>query len=94
MAEQEVYAVPNIVSPNTPVIFNQDICVGCNNCVEVCQVDVYIPNPVKGKSPLILHPDCGCCINDCPNPGAMTFNWPLQQRGYWRDKETGRVYRA
>ena len=57
MAENEIYAIPNLVTPNTPVIFNSDTCNGCNHCVEVCQVDVYIPNPKKGQPPLILHPD-------------------------------------
>jgi NAD-dependent dihydropyrimidine dehydrogenase PreA subunit len=97
MAQRKIYALPNIITPNTPVIFNPDICDGCNLCVEVCQVDVYIPNPEKGKPPIILHPDeCwygGCCVNDCPRPGAITFNWPVQQRAYWKDKATGKVLR-
>ena len=47
MPEQKVMAIPNITTPNTPVIFNKDICNGCNHCVEVCQIDVYIPHPEK-----------------------------------------------
>jgi NAD-dependent dihydropyrimidine dehydrogenase PreA subunit len=97
MTQKEIYALPNIVTPNTPVIFNSAICNGCNTCVEVCQVDVFIPNPVEGKPPVILHPDeCwygGCCVNECPNSGAISFNWPIQQRGYWKDKETGKILR-
>ncbi len=98
IADDIVYALPNIVSPANPVIFNPDICNGCNTCVEVCQIDVFIPNPEKGKPPVILHPDeCwygGCCINECPYPGAISFNWPVQQRAYWKDKSTGKVYKA
>ncbi len=97
MANKKVYALPNLTTPNTNVKFNTEICNGCNHCIEVCQIDVYIPNPQKGKPPVILHPDecwyCGCCVNDCPRPGAMTFNWPVQQRGYWKDKATGKVLR-
>jgi NAD-dependent dihydropyrimidine dehydrogenase PreA subunit len=97
MAQKKIYALPNITTPNTPVIFHAETCNGCNHCVEVCQVDVYIPNSEKGKPPVILHPDecwyCGCCVNDCPRPGAMTFNWPVQQRAYWKDKATGKVLR-
>jgi NAD-dependent dihydropyrimidine dehydrogenase PreA subunit len=97
MAQKKIYALPNIISPNSPTIFNPDICDGCNTCVEVCQVDVYIPNPEKGKPPIILHPDeCwygGCCVNECPRPGAIRFNWPVQQRAYWKDKATGKVLR-
>ncbi len=95
MPQKKTYALTNIVTPNTPVIFNDEICTGCNHCLEVCQVDVYIPNPEKGKSPIILHPDecwyCGCCVNACPNKGAITFNWPVQQRVHWKNKKTGKV---
>jgi NAD-dependent dihydropyrimidine dehydrogenase PreA subunit len=96
MPHKEIYALPNIISPANPVIYNLDLCNGCNTCVQVCQVDVFIPNPEKGKPPVILHPDecwyCGCCVDDCPNQ-AITFNWPVQQRGYWKDKATGKVLR-
>ncbi len=97
MPQKEVYALPNIVSPANPVKFNTEICIGCNICVNVCPVDVYIPNPEKGQPPVILHPDecwyCGCCVNDCPKTGAIIFNWPVQQRGYWQDKATRKVLR-
>ena len=45
MAEK-VYAIPNVQTPSTPVIVNPDKCIGCNTCVQVCQIDVFIPNPV------------------------------------------------
>jgi NAD-dependent dihydropyrimidine dehydrogenase PreA subunit len=94
MAKEKVYALPNVTTPSRPVIFTEK-CKGCNLCVEVCPVDVYIPNPEKGKAPLILHPDecwyCGCCVHACNIPGAIEFNWPLQQRGYWKNKATGKV---
>jgi NAD-dependent dihydropyrimidine dehydrogenase PreA subunit len=97
MAKEKLYAFPNITTPSRPVIFT-DKCQGCNLCIEVCPVDVYIPNPEKGKPPIILHPDecwyCGCCVDACNVPGAIEFNWPLQQRGYWKRKATGRIYRV
>ena len=96
MAKDKVYAVPNITTPNRPVIFNPETCNGCNQCVELCPLDVFLPNPQKGKPPIILSPDecwyCGCCATDCPNQ-AITFNWPVQQRAYWKDKATGKVLR-
>jgi NAD-dependent dihydropyrimidine dehydrogenase PreA subunit len=96
MPRKETYALPNVISPSTPVIFDPDACTGCNNCVEVCQVDVFIPNPEENMPPVILHPDecwyCGCCATDCPNQ-AITFNWPVQQRAYWKDKITGKIGR-
>jgi NAD-dependent dihydropyrimidine dehydrogenase PreA subunit len=96
MAKQKVIAMPNPTTPNNPVTFDEKVCNGCNHCVEVCQIDVYIPNPVKGKPPIILHPDecwySGCCVNDCPRPGAIKFNWALQHRPFWKNKATGKVH--
>jgi NAD-dependent dihydropyrimidine dehydrogenase PreA subunit len=95
MAKQKVYVMPNITTPNRPVIFNPEICIGCNQCMEVCPIDVYIPNPEKGSPPIVLHPDecwyCGCCVDECGRSGAITFNWPLQQRSCWKNKTTGKI---
>jgi len=98
--KEKVLILPNIATPNRPVIRNPDICNGCNTCVDVCQIDVYVPNPQKGKPPITLHPDecwyCGCCVNECPllSAGAIKFNWPLQQRGIFKRKETGEIFRT
>lgn len=98
MIKEKVYATPNIVTPNKPVIFDPDICNGCNICVETCQMDVFIPNPEKGKPPIILYPDeCwygGCCVVHCPNPGAIKLNHPLMQRVRWKRKATGEHFRV
>jgi NAD-dependent dihydropyrimidine dehydrogenase PreA subunit len=95
VSQEKVFAIPNITTPNYPVIFDEEICDGCNTCVETCQIDVYIPHPQQGKPPIILHPEecwyCGCCANDCPR-GAIQFNWPLELRGYWKNKATGKVH--
>jgi NAD-dependent dihydropyrimidine dehydrogenase PreA subunit len=96
---KKVYVVPNVITPNRPVIRNREICNGCNTCVDICQVDVFLPNPVKGKPPITLHPEecwyCGCCVNDCPrlNLGAIKFNFPLQQRVHFKRKATGELFR-
>jgi len=57
LIRKNVYATPNAPAPTRPVIFNPDLCIGCNTCVEVCQMDVFIPNPEKGELPIILYPD-------------------------------------
>lgn len=97
MTAPKAFALPNPSTPNTPVVFDPDVCNGCNQCVEVCQVDAYIPNPARGTPPIILHPDecwyCGSCVNVCRRPGAVRFNWPLSQRAFWKDPATGRVFR-
>lgn len=96
--ERIVYALPNRPAPTRPVIFNPDVCDGCNTCVEVCQVDILIPNPKKGRTPVILYPDecwyCGDCVTECPQAGAIRLNLPLMQRVRWKRKGTGEHFRV
>jgi NAD-dependent dihydropyrimidine dehydrogenase PreA subunit len=98
MSGKRIYAIPNVPTPNRPVIFNGDICDGCNRCVEVCQMDVFIPNPEKGQHPVILYPEecwyCGSCVEHCHNQGAIKLNHPLMQRVRWKRKDTGEHFRV
>lgn len=99
MAKEELaYAIPNVPTPGSPVLFDPDICSGCNDCVTICPMDVLIPNPEKGKPPIILYPDeCwygGCCVGECPIPGAIIFRHPLMQRVRWKRKDTGEHFRV
>ena len=55
--KEKTYILPNVSTPNRPVIRNPEVCDGCNTCVDVCQEDVYVPNPEEGKPPITLHPD-------------------------------------
>jgi len=81
MSQKKIYAAPNVTTPNRPVIFDPEVCICCNTCVEVCQMVVFIPNPEEGKPPMILFPDecwyCGTCVEDCPEEGAIRLNHPL-----------------
>jgi NAD-dependent dihydropyrimidine dehydrogenase PreA subunit len=93
MNEEKAYATPNPPTPGRPVIFNTDLCTGCNRCVEVCMTDIFIPNPEKGKPPIIIYPEeCwygGVCVDHCPVEGAITLNHPLMQRAHFKRKDTG-----
>jgi NAD-dependent dihydropyrimidine dehydrogenase PreA subunit len=74
-----------------PITFDPDLCDGCNRCVEVCQVDIFTPNPQRGKPPQVSFPDeCwynGCCVDICPKPGAIKLNIPLMNRVNWKKKK-------
>jgi Fe-S-cluster-containing dehydrogenase component len=48
MTRTKVYALPNLVTPNSPVVFDEDVCIGCNRCVEACMSDIFVPSPHKG----------------------------------------------
>ena len=90
-------AMPNPLVPNIPITFT-DMCIGCNICVQVCRVDVLLPNKIKHQPPVVMFPDecwyCGCCVDDCPVEGACTFDHPLSQKVAWKRKETGQIYRV
>ncbi len=47
--------------------------------------------------PIVLYPDecwfCGTCVEECPAPGAIRMEHPLNQRVAWKRKETGELFR-
>jgi len=56
------------------VIVDQEKCEGCEECVEVCPVDIY--EMQDGKSVVINAEEClGCesCVEVCPT-SAITIN--------------------
>jgi NAD-dependent dihydropyrimidine dehydrogenase PreA subunit len=92
MENQTAYVVPGNRT-FFPVSIDSAICIGCNCCVEVCQVDVFAPNPARGMAPLILFPqECwqeGSCVEVCPQPEAITWKrLPIHHVGC-RRKTTG-----
>ena len=40
-----------------PLSFHPDLCIACNICIDVCQVDIMLPNPVDGLPPLVAYPE-------------------------------------
>jgi NAD-dependent dihydropyrimidine dehydrogenase PreA subunit len=73
-----------------PIIYDEEKCIGCNRCVEICQVDLLIPNEEKGKPPIVLYPGecwyCGCCVMECPKDGAIKLRHPLMNQAHWEAK--------
>lgn len=73
-----------------PLVFDPDLCNGCNRCVDVCQMDILYPHPEGGKPPIVLYPgECwygGSCVDTCPRPGAIKLRVPLANRVHWKPK--------
>lgn len=73
-----------IPSSARPLTFDETKCVGCNRCVNICQVDILIPNPEKGKPPIVVYPGecyyCGSCVMVCKKDGAITLQHPLMNQ--------------
>ena len=75
-----------IPSSARPITFDESVCVGCNRCMNICQVDIFIPNSEKGKPPIVLYPGecyyCGSCVMVCPKQkeGAIRLNHPLMNQ--------------
>ena len=64
------FTVSQVPCSARPILFDDSLCVGCNRCADVCQVDIFIPNPEKGKHPIVVYPGecyyCGSCVMACP----------------------------
>ena len=79
-----------IPSSARPILFNEELCIGCNSCVNVCQVDILVPNPEKGKAPIVAYPGecyyCGCCGMACPT-GALELRHPLMNQAKFIPKK-------
>jgi NAD-dependent dihydropyrimidine dehydrogenase PreA subunit len=95
---QKCYAFPNKATPSMPVVFDETKCNGCNRCVTICTMDILLPNPEKGKPPIIMYPEeCwygGDCVEECPRTGAIRLRHPLMSRVHYKNKETGEIKRT
>ena len=83
MKKIEVQAGPVSCSVN-PLSFDDALCIGCNRCASVCQVDIMVPSPEQGKHPVVLYPGecyyCGSCVMACPVKGAIHLRHPLMNQ--------------
>lgn len=95
MSTELTHTIQRVSVSNEPIEFDENACSGCNMCLEACMMDVYGPNPIKGKPPIVLHPDecwyCGNCVRACQlrEKGAIEIKWPIKWRLRWKRKETG-----
>ena len=63
-----------------PPIINENICIKCGKCFEVCAQDVFYGSQKK-KVPTVTYPEfcihCNCCVHECPVDGAIRLRIPL-----------------
>jgi NAD-dependent dihydropyrimidine dehydrogenase PreA subunit len=94
--ENKAYLVPNAVAPGQTVTIDESKCVGCNKCTTKCRMQTIMPNPEKGKPPVVIYPDecwfCGLCVEACPVE-AITLHYPINQRLFFKRKTTGEIFR-
>ena len=83
-ADPPVYVVPE-PSIFSPIKFDEELCIGCNICVFVCQADLFFPNEVQGGVPSGIHP--GECwyegVDNCPVPGAIAPDTQIFNKVHW-----------
>lgn len=92
----DYYIVPNPTGPTSAVDIDEELCIGCNSCANICRIQTILPNPDKGKAPIVAYPDecwyCGCCVEACPT-GALQMRLPINQRILFKDRDNGQIFR-
>jgi adenylylsulfate reductase, subunit B len=62
------------------IVIDDELCIGCKKCYEVCPPDVF-EFDVKTNRPILIFSDecwyCGACIFECPVEGALRMELPL-----------------
>ncbi len=88
MVDKKAYVTPETPAAD-PIVIDPELCIGCNQCVNTCEVDLFIPNPEKGKPPIVQYPGecwyCGCCVMECPCKGAIKLRHPLMNQVHWKE---------
>ena len=63
-----------------PPVINEEKCIGCTKCAQICCMDVFGPAEQK-QTPQVRYPEecwhCRACVMDCP-VGAIDLRYPLQ----------------
>jgi NAD-dependent dihydropyrimidine dehydrogenase PreA subunit len=90
-------AVPNPPAHGKALFIDEEACIGCNMCVNMCRMSLILPNPEQGGVPIVMYPDecwfCGVCASACP-VDAIRMEPPVIQYVGWKRKETGEFFRV
>ena len=76
----------------TPLHFDENKCISCLRCVEICPMDVLLPPENEGEPPRVMWPGecwyCGACVMECPKKGAITLRHPLMNQAAFVERKT------
>jgi adenylylsulfate reductase subunit B len=74
-----------------PPTIDRDKCIGCSECVDACQCDVFFGSEV-GEIPVITYPDecwhCNACVLACPQEGAIKLRIALPLMILFKEKNS------
>lgn len=94
--ENGIYLEPNPTGPTQAVSIDSKLCVGCNACANICRTQTIMPACTAEHAPVVVYSDecwyCGCCVEVC-RTGALRMNLPINQRIFFKDRETGEIFR-
>ena len=83
------YKASVVSSSLRPIIYDKSLCIACNRCTEVCQVDILVPSTKKGDHPIVMFPGecyyCGSCVMECPVEGAIRLEHPIMNEAKFVD---------
>ena len=90
MGGQVNYEARMVPASVMPLHFNEETCIACNHCVQVCPCDILLP-AAPGHVPTVAYPGecwyCGACVMECPREGALTLRHPLMNRARFIPRE-------
>lgn len=72
-----------------PPVINQEECIGCGECYEACQSDVFHKTD-DGEGTEVMYPEecwhCNACVFVCPVE-AVSLRIPLPMMVLYHDRE-------
>ena len=72
-----------------PPIIDQEKCVACGTCVDVCPQDVFFGSQ-ENDIPLVSYPDecwhCDACVQECPVEGVVRIRISLPAMVLFKEK--------
>jgi len=74
-----------------PPVINEEKCINCMTCVNICGMDVF--GPIEQKKAQVMYPEecwhCRACAIDCP-VGAITMRYPLPMSMLFQEVNAGK----